>query len=726
MKLIKKIIICSLIVQLTTACIDRDKHPQSNEATLLSGSKSTGQTKETAQVELAYQQRLESVENEPNNWLLHGQSFSGQRFSSLTSINVENVNQLGLDWFVDFPRDGGQEATPIVVDGVIYLSTAWSLVHAINAKTGETIWQYDPQVPREVLVRACCGPVNRGVAVWEDKVLVGTFDGRVVAINKETGKEVWSTRTFDFDSLYTITGAPLVANGKVFIGNGGAEFGARGFVVALDIETGKEIWRFYTVPGDPSKPFENEAMEMAAKTWNGEWWKVGGGGTAYDALSYDPETNLFFIGVGNSSPYDPIIRTNGEGDNLFVSSIVAIDADTGKYAWHYQTTPQDSWDYTATQNMIFADLDIDGTVRKVVMQAPKNGFFYVLDRITGEFISAEAFEKVTWAKGIDENGRPIVNEDAKYWKNGKASIYPSALGAHNWQPMAYSPASKLVYIPANHMPSSFKRADKFQSLPIGRNTGLDYSDFAAPEDPKIIAKIREAVHGKLIAWNPVKQTEVWSIKQNEPGNGGVLTTQSNLVFQGRTTGEFNAYHAETGEKLWEFDSQTAVIAAPVSYAVEGEQYIAVMAGRGGAIGRSAGPYADTTVINRSRLLVFKLGADNQLPDKNDLVLPLPDMTQIAVDEDRVKSGAGLYNQFCASCHGFNAVGGSVAPDLRYSGFTLAKAAFDQVLINGVLKDRGMVSFAPVMSESQVEDVRHYLVHQNNTARKYGETSRIGR
>src|SRR6266508_4291096 len=383
--------------------------------------------------------RIIGADREPGNWMSHGRDYGEQRYSPLKEVNEDNVGSLGLAWHYDLDTYRGQEATPIVVDGVMYVASAWSKVFALDAVTGSLLWSYDPKVPPEWAVNACCDVVNRGVAVWKGKVFVGTLDGRLVALDAATGKPVWETLTIDRNFRYTITGAPRVAKGKVFIGNGGAEMGVRGYVSAYDAETGKMSWRFYTVPGDPSKPFENKALETAAKTWTGEWWKLGGGGTVWDSIVYDPEFDLLYIGVSNGSPWNRRIRSPGGGDNLFLSSIVALKPDTGEYVWHYQETPGEMWDYTACQQITLADLTIEGRARKVILHAPKNGFFYVLDRSNGALISAKPYTQVNWASGIDiKTGRPIETAIARYAGNEPVVIVPGPAGAHNWQPVAYS------------------------------------------------------------------------------------------------------------------------------------------------------------------------------------------------------------------------------------------------------------------------------------------------
>src|ERR1700734_3497783 len=392
-------------------------------------------------------ERIANADAEPGNWLSYGRTYSEQRYSPLKQINDKNAQKLGLAWFADLDTNRAQEATPLIVDGVIYVSTAWSLVKAYEARTGKLLWAYDPQVRRELGVNACCDVGNRGVAVWNHKIYVGAYDGRLVALDAATGKPVWSTLTVDTTKPYTITQAPRVIRGRVIIGNSGGEYGTRGYISAYDAETGKLAWRFYTVPGDPSKPFEQPELKEAAKTWTGEWWKMGGGGTVWDAMAYDPDADILYIGVGNGGPWDRNVRSPQGGDNLFLGSVVAVKPDTGKMVWYFQETPGDTWDYTSTQPMILADLSIDGKMRKVLMHAPKNGFFYMLDRITGEFISGDKYAKrVTWATGLDKNGHPIEAKGARFDKQ-PILLSPGPLGAHNWQPMSFSPLTGLVYIP---------------------------------------------------------------------------------------------------------------------------------------------------------------------------------------------------------------------------------------------------------------------------------------
>ncbi|MEO0439030.1 MAG: PQQ-dependent dehydrogenase, methanol/ethanol family [Pseudomonadota bacterium] len=678
---------------------------------------------------------LRNADDQSGQWRLTGRDFGEQRFSPLDQITVENIGKLALDWFLDLPRDGGQEATPLMIDEHLYFTTAWNRVYAVNARSGALVWTYDPDVPRATQVKGCCGPVSRGLAYYGDRLLVATFDGRLIALNLKDGAQLWSVNTLEGavsyspSESYTITGAPRIAGDKVVIGNGGAEYGVRGFVSAFDIATGELAWRFYTIPGDPSKPFENPILEMAAKTWNGEWWKVGGGGTVWDHMAYDPESGLLYIGVGNASPWNPNIRSDGKGDNLFVSSIVALKADTGEYVWHYQTTPGDGWDYTATQHMILADLPWQGETRKLLLQAPKNGFFYLLDRITGELLSAEAYSKVTWATHVDiKSGRPAIRESSKYWLTGKTAVqYPSAGGAHNWHPMAYSPDSGLIYIPTVEFQGAYTPNDDEVFAAMGRNTGMAYGALDFPKDPQKLAAIDATVSGALVAWDPVRGEPRWRFKQRYPHAGGVLATAGGLVFQGEVDGRFMAIDAESGDELWNFDAQTSVKAAPITYRIDGKQYIAVLVGRGGQLygGRTTG---DVTrdIVNRSRLLVFSLDGEAALPAPNEPKQQMADLRSIEAEPTRVATGSLLYQKHCVSCHGISAVSNSVVPDLRYSGFLATSAGWISVVRDGVLESQGMAGFEPLLDREQTEDIRHYVLSKNHISQQFGDTTRVGR
>ncbi len=671
-----------------------------------------GTTAKTAEVNGA---RITNADEEPGNWMSHGRTYSEQRFSPLKQIHEQNVAQLGLAWYQDLDTRRGQEATPLVVDGVMYFTTAWSKVFAVNAATGAPLWSYDPKVPPEWAVNACCDVVNRGVAVWEGKVFLGTLDGRLVALDAATGKLAWEKLTIDRTWRYTITGAPRIVKGKVIIGNGGAEMGVRGYVSAYDAKTGDMVWRFYTVPGDPSKPFENPILEKAAKTWTGEWWKVGGGGTVWDSIVYDPDLDLLYIGVGNGGPWNQKFRSPGGGDNLFVGSIVALKPDTGEYVWHYQETPGDMWDYTSTQQIILADIAIEGHVRKVLLHAPKNGFFYVLDRTSGALISAKPYTFINWATGVDmKTGRPIETPAARYPGRDPAPVVPGPLGAHSWQSMSYSPLTGFVYFPVEDVGFKYQSMEHFQMKTLATNYGIDVVAAGLPQDPRIKKAILDTVKGRLVAWDPVQQKQVWSVDRSGPWNGGALSTAGNLVFQGTAEGNFEARRADTGEKVWSFSVQTGVVAAPVSYTSNGEQYIAILVGWGGVFPLAIGEIAhkSSKLPNVSRMLAFKLGSKASLP-------PLPEAEQPALNPPAsvassatVKKGLGIYQRYCSSCHGDVAVSGGILPDLRYSS-SLADDQWFDIVLGGLLKPNGMVSFAKEVSRDDANAIRAYVIFRAN-------------
>jgi quinohemoprotein ethanol dehydrogenase len=661
-------------------------------------------------------ERLMSAAGNTSDWLSYGRTYDEQRFSPADAINQETVKDLGLTWFADMDTARGQEATPLVIDGKIYVTTAWSKVKAYDGATGKPLWDFDPEVPGETGVKACCDVVNRGLAAWGDKLFFGTLDGRLIALDRESGKQVWSTVTVDQSKPYTITGAPRVINGMVLIGNGGAEMGVRGYITAYDAETGEQKWRFYTVPDKPGSNKE-EYLKKAEATWKGEYWNIGGGGTVWDAMAYDPELDLLYIGVGNGSPWNQAYRSPGGGDNLYLSSVVAIKAKTGEYAWHYQSTPGETWDFTATQHIILADMDIAGAKRKVLMQAPKNGYFYVIDRTNGKFISANNYVPVNWAKGIDPaTGRPIENPEARYDKTGKPFIgTPGAGGAHNWHPMAYDPKQNLVFIPAQIAAFPYFPEKDWKPAKLGFNIGVDQAAGSMPADKKMREGARAATSGVLIAWDPVAQKERWRVTYKGPWNGGLLATGGNLVFQGTAAGNFIAYAADTGKQLWTFPAQTGVVAAPITYTIGQDQYVAVLAGWGGVWAVAPGVLSDLSgpVRNISRLLVFKLGGTAELPPMPPLnKMPLDPPAQTA-SPDVVTRGGYNYGRYCGVCHGDAAVAGSIIPDLRHSGTLASADNWKQIVHDGVLKDNGMVGWKSVMSAAEIDGVRHYVIKRAN-------------
>ncbi len=553
------------------------------------------------QIELATERvgdsLLENSQKHPQNWLTYGQTYSEERFSQLDQIHTGNVENLGLAWALNLGTKRGLEATPLVVEGFMFVSGPWGWVYAINARDGKIVWTYDPQVPGFYGQKACCDVVNRGVALYEGKVYVGTLDGRLVALRASTGEVLWEKWTVDSTQAYTLTGAPRIVEGMVLIGNSGAEFGVRGYISAYDATSGELAWRFYTVPGNPQEGFEKEAMEKAARTWSGEWWRYGGGGTVWDAIVYDAALGYLYIGTGNGSPWDRNHRSPEGGDNLFLSSIIALEASTGEYVWHYQTTPGDSWDFTATQSIILADISWKGEPRKVLFQAPKNGFFYILDRIDGTLLSAEPYVYVNWANGVDSlTGRPIETPLSRY-EDQNVQVLPSPSGGHNWQPMAFHPNLGLVYFPAREEAMTFGHNPywKYDSSGISWNLGIRYNSRQSTWVDSLAPRVLPSE--KLIAWDPKRQKVKWEVPQEGIYNGGVLATAGDLVFQGTATGKFCAYQASTGQLLWEYDLKSGIIAPPISYSIDGIQYISIAARMGRGRGSIEEIYPDYSTRN---------------------------------------------------------------------------------------------------------------------------------
>jgi quinohemoprotein ethanol dehydrogenase len=660
--------------------------------------------------------RLMNADKEPGNWMTYGRTYNEQRFSPLKQITDANVHQLSLAWYYDVDTRRGQEATPLVVDGVMYFTTAWSKVISLDAASGARRWEYDPKVPREWGVNACCDVVNRGVAAWKGKVFVGTLDGRLIALDAASGKPVWETLTIDPKMRYTITGAPRVVKGKVIIGNGGAEMGVRGYVSAYDPETGKLVWRFYTVPGDPAKPFESPILEKAAKTWSGEWWKNGGGGTVWDGMAYDPELDLLYIGSGNADPWARKFRNAQAEDNLLASSIIALRPDTGEYVWHYQENPGDEWDYDSAEQIILADLQIDGQARHVLLHAPKNGFFYVLDRATGQLLSAKPFAKVSWASGVDlQTGRPIELPEAEYEKGHKPSVVsPGPAGAHSWQPASYSPDTGLVYFPVLEAGFVYKSAEHFKHNAFAFDTGTDPVAAGLPQEPNIKKAILGSVKGHLTAWDPVKQMEVWRADRPGPWNGGALSTAGNLVFEGTGYGQFEAFRANTGEKIWSASTQSGMTAGPISYTVNGEQYIAILVGWGGVLPLAAGETARQSpqMNNVPRMLAFKLGGTASLPPAPEVKPQVLTPPRATASPATVKKGEELYQRYCSVCHGDVAVSGGTLPDLRYSG-ALGNEQWFRIVRDGMLESYGMVGFSKELPRQDAEAIRAYVIFRAN-------------
>jgi quinohemoprotein ethanol dehydrogenase len=654
------------------------------------------------------------------NWLSNGRTYSEQHFSPLAKINDSNVSRLGVAWFLDLPGQRTLQATPLAVDGVLYFSGTYGRTYAVDARSGKELWEFDPELTRYApdKLRMLWGS-HRGVAWWRGKVYVGVIDGRLIALDSKTGNVVWSVQTFDSPlASKAITGAPRVFNGKVIIGHGDGEAGTRGYVTAYDAETGKQVWRFYTVPGDPKKGFEDEAQAMAAKTWDGEWWHWGGGAPVWDTIVYDLDFNRVYLATGNGVPINAAIRSPGHGDNLFVSSIVAVDADTGKYVWHYQVNPRDSWDYDATEGIVLTELEIGGKSRKVLMQAPKNGFFYVLDRATGKLLSAEKYAKATWADRIDlKTGRPVEMPNLHY-ENGPVQFWPSSAGAHSWQAMSFDPRTVLAYIPTMHLGMQIAPARSDEGL---KNFGNPHRRYALlggitggtpPSDP-------QNGTGGLLAWDPVAQKKRWEVHYEDSfWNGGTLATAGNLVFQGTGRGHFFAYDARTGKRLWAFYAGLGINAAPIAYELDGVQYISILVGYGGQAG-IGGEYFDygwRFGEQPRRLLTFALDKHVHLPPSKPprFEAGAIDDPKLVIDTEAAGEGLKLYHSTCVLCHGTNAEStGSIAPDLRESTLALSWDAFRSVLRDGTLAAGGM----PKYDDLTDQDLRALFFYVRQRARE---------
>ena len=640
-------------------------------------------------------------------WLSYGRDFSEQRYSPLKQINPDTISKLSLTWFGDLSERGGSyETTPLVSDGRIFVTSPWSKVYAFDAKTGKRLWKYDPHVPGEFAVKLCCGIVNRGVGLWKGNVIWGTLDGRLISVNAKTGKKVWEIQATDPQKWLSITGAPRIADGRIFIGEAGSEFEERGYLACYSADTGKELWRWWSVPGDPAKGFEQPELAMAAKTWGGEWWKTGGGGTPWDGITYDPTTGYVYIGTGNGAPWPAEDRSPGSGDNLFTASVIAIEAKTGHYVWHYQETPAESFDFDSTAQITTADLVINGEKRHVVMHAPKNGIFYVLDAKSGKFISGKNFvPSVNWMSGFDANGRPILNPEANYAKTGKG-FNLVGFQSHVWNPMSFNPDTGLVYVPTNYGTYPYVAE-------LGAKMGNQLLGINIRKRPEAPAPKLEGPRSYLLAWDPVNQKEAW--KQVEgTSRSGTMTTAGNLVFQGNAQHNFNAYRADTGEKVWSVDVQAGITGASATYAIDGEQYVAVVAaGQGGFGGGYWAP-------NYARLLVFKIGGSAQLPEKVVYTPPPLNPPADFGDAAQRELGEHQYTTHCAGCHGNNQAGGravsSLFPDLRYAGALWSAEAFNAIVLGGALQENGMVSFKKDLTTQDTDAIRAYLVSTANQAK----------
>lgn len=652
------------------------------------------------------------------DWPMYGRTHDEAHYSPLAQIDNQTIGRLGLAWYADLPASVTAAAPPLAVNGILYVASGLSVVRAMDAVTGKLLWTYDPDVPSVAAadtLREAWG--IRGLSHSDGKIFIGTQDGRLIALSAATGRPIWTAQTTTPGDGRYITGAPRVFRGLVIIGNGGADHApVRGYVTAYDAKTGTQRWRFFTVPGEPAKGFENPAMAMAAKTWKGEWWKFGGGGNVWNAITFDPELNRIYIGTGNGMPWNQNIRSPGGGDNLFLCSVVALDADTGKYIWHYQTNPGETWDYNSAMDMTLATMLLGGKSRRVILHAPKNGFFYVIDRDTGKLVSAEPFVKVNWASRIDiATGRPVENPDARF-PAGSVLLYPGALGAHSWQSMSFSARTGLVYIPSTNLPFFYdRRGIDERAWRPSRNlvlqNGLADGGGEMPTSPPD--------SGLIQAWDPVKQKRVWAVTQKGPLNGGVMSTAGNLVFQGQADGAFIARDAATGQERWRFFAQNGIISEPITYLAGGRQQVTIVAGFGGPTANLASfssQFGWDYRTQQRRILTFTLGGRAALPElAKSAPEPIVRDAGFHVDPLKAAAGAVLYQGRCFYCHGLGAEAGGSAPDLRRSGVPLSSEAFAEIVRGGALAPQGMPKF-PELNDGELDSIRHYIRQRANRAR----------
>lgn len=645
--------------------------------------------------------RPAAAQNGPaQDWPGHNAGPGAANYTAAAQITPATVNRLGLAWSLGLPGEASLEATPVEAGGIIYFTGSYGAVYAVDVRSGKELWKYDPQTwqyaPAKLRLNFAA---NRGPAYAHGRIFSAALDGRLFALDARTGRLLWRVQTVPLASRYFITGAPVTFRGKVIIGSGGADLDTRGYVTAYDQATGRQVWRFYTVPGSPAQNAGDPAMERAAATWHGPFWKLGGGGGVWDSMTFDPGLNRIYLGTANAGPQDSTVRSPGGGDNLYTASIVALDADTGKYIWHYQLVPDDAWDYDCTQQMTLADLRIGGKMHKVLMQAPKDGFFYVIDRETGHLLSAGKIARVSWASHIDlATGRPVELPGQRY-ATGPTTLWPSASGAHSWQAMSFNPATGLVYIPTMHEGEELTRG------PAGPGmvtiSGISIGTIPPPPG---------APRATLLAWNPVTQSAAWAHDQATMWNGGTLATGGNLVFQGTADGYVSAYDATSGQRLWHFYAGEGIIAAPISYTVGGRQYVSVLAGYGGAAAIDSNDMAaGWSFAAPRRLLTFTLDGKAVLPPSPPRFArpDLLDDPALKLDPARVAAGHTLFLA-CALCHGKNAIGaGGPAPDLRASAIALHPDSLWTVLHTGALLPQGMPEFAE-LTHDQVMDIYAYI------------------
>jgi quinohemoprotein ethanol dehydrogenase len=684
--------------------------------------------------------RMKASASDPDNWLTSGRDQEGTYYSPLTRINSRNVSKLGFAWQYDLGTFRGQEATPIVVDGVMYTSGTWGYVYAVDAATGKQIWRYDPGARHLAARHPCCDLVNRGVAVWKGRVYVASVDGRLHALDAATGQKIWEADTIANHKLpYSSTGAPEIAGNLVVIGNSGGDMsygGVRGYVSAYDLATGAFKWRVYTVPPEPGSRYETPEIAAADRTWDSPRDpKFKGGGTAWDGFAYDPALDLVYFGTGNAAPYDPRQVGPSNLDELYTASILAVHADSGQLAWHYQTTPHDRWDFDSVQKLVMADLPIDGKSRQTIMQASKNGFFYVLDRKSGELLSATSYTYVNWASGVDpKTGRPTVTPQGDWYSEPK-NVYPSWAGGHTWNPMSYSLKTHLMYIPVLDVPSvwvdmvgnggTVKYIDGFFTVngifPDDTYSADDLRKMFGPmPDLKSLASMRK---GKLVrellrAWDPVAGKTVWE-RETSSGirgyDGGVMSTASNLVFQGRGSGELWVYAADSGKVLKTIQTGSHIMAAPMTYIVKGEQFVALQTGYGGAaisVGSIPPSSAALKYQNVNRIIAFKLGGPAVPTPAARIEAAFEKPPAQSASAQSIQSGETLFVQECSRCHVF---GPSVTPDLRKIAPVLSASAFKDIVLRGAVAPTGMERFDDVLTEEDADNIRAYLIDQAGKA-----------
>ena len=653
-----------------------------------------------------------AAQDEPGSWLAHGQTYEELRFPSLTAINRDTVSDLGLAWFKNLDNRHRAQSTPLVIDGFMYFTDAWSVAYAVDAATGEERWRYDPQTDRRSMRYACCGgAINRGMAAYHGLLYFATFDARLLALDMISGELAWEVDTSvqPTNNPYTITGAPRAIAGKVFIGQSSSEFGLRGYLSAYDAKSGELAWRFFMVPGDPSKPFEHPELEDAAKTWSGEWWKLGGGGTPWNAIVYDQAFDQLLVGTGNGAPWPRAIRSPGGGDNHFLGGILSLDPHSGRMKWFHQMTPADNWDFNAAQDIALLDVTLDGVTHEVLFQAPKNGFFYVLSRQDGKLLRAAPYASLNWATHIDmETARPVENPATNY-EETPTWILPGNSGGHSWQPMSVDPARGVAYLAVQDisllysLPEEFKRTGEFEisktSISLGVELGPRYAELAAAAAPQPESK------GYLKAFDPMVGKVLWAVERATPYNGGVLATAGGVVFQGDGNGQFAAYDTRDGTLLWEHDVYGDA-GAPITYEIAGEQYLAVQVG-GGASARSR--------YNDGRMLAFKLDAAGSIPEPVAPEVDIPQLPPLTASEEQIRQGAGLYYEHCVWCHGMGPVG-MVNADLRLMTAETHER-FAAIVRGGMLLDKGMDSFADVLDAEQAELVHQFVISRAMEVRK---------